>query len=132
MSQLTSAELESIFESAARIERLLPDHDRQRLMCRAKWPDYLYDLDDRKDQEPEEIRLRVTASQLQVLETAIYMLQLLGTRPEKRITLGKKIVWARANNFSYQQIALVAGVSPSTCERWYKSDISKILRKINT
>lgn len=125
-------ELEDLFQQAAHIERMLPDHDRRRLDAKCGWPDYLYDLDDKKDQEPEMIKLRLNSSQIALLEKVSRWLNLLGIRTDKRTVMGKKIIWARANNYSYREIAYVSGLPPKTCENWYKADMKRLLRRLNT
>lgn len=122
--------VEEIFQDAARIERMIPLRERAMLDCKSAWPDYLYDQDDKKDQEPTTIRSRPTARQIDLLEKAIKMLNLLGMRKDRRTVMGKKIIWARANGFSYREIAFIAGVPPKTCENWYKRGIAIIAKRM--
>lgn len=132
MENITLEELEDVFSQAARIERMLPDHDRVRLQARCGWPEYIYDADDRKDQEPECLKLRLTAQQISLLDKTAAWLLYLGARRTHRIITGKKIIWSRANGFSFQKIAAIAGLPPSTCKGWYKSDMQRILQRINS
>jgi hypothetical protein len=128
----TVEDLEDLLQQAARIEAMLPDFDRQKLKIKGSWPDYLYDLDDRKDQEPEKMRLSATAKQLDILDDGLKYLNFLGIRNNNRTIYGKKIIWARAKGISYRKIAYIAGIPPKTCEYWYKKDLEFILKKINS
>lgn len=123
-------ELRDVFDEAAKVERMLSNKELAMLNARSGWPDYLYDADDRKDQEPEDRRARPTAKQIDLLERALSWLAILGMRKDKRTVVGKKIVWARANGFSYRDIAFVCGIPPKTCENWYKQDIVILAKKV--
>lgn len=125
------SELEDIFQQAASVESKLPDKERRKLEMKCGWPDYLYDLDDKKDQEMEPVKLALTSKQIGIMEKAHKWLNFLGMRKDKRTITGKRIIWARANGFSYRDIAFQAGVPPKTCENWYKADLKRILFKIN-
>lgn len=115
---------------AASIEKMLTDKERRFFAVKSGWPDYLYDADDRQDQEPEFRKSRPTAKQIDLYEKVLLWLRIIGLRQDKRTIMGKKIIWARANGFSYRDIAFQAGIPPTTCEYWYKQDLNRIARRI--
>lgn len=124
------AEIISIFEEAASVEKMLPNRDRAMLDARSGWVDYVYDADDRKDQEVEFRKERPTAKQIDILNKALRWRDMLGMRKDTRTVRRKQILWARACGFSYRDIAFVVGMPPQTVQDWYKRDISFLTKKI--
>lgn len=124
-------ELEGIFSEAARIEKLLTDPHRVLIEGKPRWPDYPYDKEDRKHWiEAERCHIKITGKQIDFLDKTLEWLQLLGKDLSKRTIYGKKIIWARANGFSYREIAGIAGMPPKTVEFWYKRDIAILASKV--
>ena len=122
--------IDDLLQEAAAIEKKLPDRDRRMLDSKSGWCDYVYDEDDRKDQEPESVRMRLSAAQIALLDRVQRMINFLGLRHDVRTVVGKKILWARACGASYRDIAFMSGKPPSTCERWCKSDLRKIAMRV--
>lgn len=125
------ANIEIALEAAARIERMMSDTHKGLLEAKAHWPDYLYDQDDRKDQEPEAPKSKPTAKDIDLYERVMGWLRLLGMGIDNRTVMGKRVIWARANNYSYRQIAFMAGIPPKTCENWYKHDIRVLAGRVS-
>jgi hypothetical protein len=123
-------EVIAVLEQAASIEKLLPDKQRISLDCKASWPDYVYDADDKKDQEPTIRRPLPTAKQIDLLNKALSWLDIIGTGRDNKTISRKRIIWAKSNKFSYRDIAFISGVPPSTVELWYKKDIAIIANKV--
>lgn len=118
--------VENMFSSAASIDRRLPDRDRQCLHVACGWPDYLYDQDDRKDQEAEKIKLRITGKEIDLYDKVVAWLNILGLERDRIIILRKRIVWAKAKGYSYRKINATTGYSHMTIQRWYERDIAII------
>lgn len=119
-----------LFERAMAIDRKLPDKEKRMLGARSGWPDYVYDTDDRKDQEPENMRVRLTAAQIDTLDEAQRLLNILGMMIDNRTIVGKKIIRAKACKVSYRDIGIAAHMSPKTVENWHKKDLRRIAVKV--
>lgn len=122
--------IEDLFQQAADIEKKLPDREKKMLYAKCGWPDYLYDLDDRKDQEAEPMRVRVTGREIDFCDKVMSWLKLLGMRFDDRTIKGKQIIWAKASRFRFGEIALVSGVPPTTVKRWYRQDMVILAKKV--
>jgi len=123
-------EIADIFEEAAIAERKLPNKEKRILDCKACWPSYLYDSDDKKDQEPQVFKTPPTAKQIDSLKKAESWLMIVGMGRDSKTIIRKAIIWSKANKFSYKDIGLMAGMPPSTVELWHKKALELIARKI--
>ena len=123
--------VENMFSTAASIDRRLPDKERRLLHVACGWPDYLYDQDDRKDQEAEKIKLRITGKEIDLYDKVVAWLNVLGIERDRIIILRKRIVWAKAKGYSYRKISAVSGYSHVTMESWYKRDVAIIAGKVD-
>jgi hypothetical protein len=126
-----TGDLAFLFEEAASVERLLPNKERSMLRAKCGWPEYIYEYKERQGWlDQERIRATITAQQIDALDAAITLLNLLGVQRDSRVIAGKKIIWARANRASFRTIASVVGIPPTTVKRWYEQDIHIIFSRM--
>ena len=119
---ITAAEVETrIYEAVDTLKRL-PVPDIQRSVTR--WPDVLRDSHEAYGYDAVRLRLAPAAPDaITRLDETMGWLRWL-PRPAQRI------LWSRANGFSWRRIATYVGKSPNTCRAWYLSGLHHIAGRL--
>ena len=125
-------DLEEILSKAADIEKRIPDKTLSMMMARSGWPEYLYDIEDRKHWMDKGMRIkRIVTSQEQSFYDKTYpLLNVLGMEKNKRTVAGKKIIWSKAHGNSDRKTSFLVGLSPPTIKCWYEIDIAFLARSL--
>ena len=125
-------------ELAAKTLRALPDQQRRYLTTKSNWPDYVQKYyEGSMDLEATAyVRVVPSAAEISKMDEALEWLRWISKcRHRDTGTLGR-IIWARAEGFSWRDIAAMChrssgGVSHVTCVGWYKIGIVYITHRLN-
>ncbi len=120
---VTETEVENrIYEAVDTLKRL-PVPDIQRSVTR--WPDVLRDSHEAYGYDAVHLRLAPAAPD--AITRLDETLQWLRWLPRA----AQRILWSRANGFSWRRIASYVGKAPNTCRAWYLAGLHHIAAQVN-
>ncbi len=113
---------ERLCEAVDTLKRV-PVPDIQRNVTR--WPDFIHDS--REAYGYAAIRVRLAPAAPDAITRLDETLIWLGWLPRD----AQRVLWSRANGFSWRKIAYFVGKAPNTCRAWYLAALHLIATRLN-